>query len=135
MSLIKLHMKRQNKKRGYPSSIMVLTLTEIFLLNFSLRNFPLVHFMPLHHLLFPFVNFAVCAFLVAPSASAVDFDDAHLLFLFECVIMSTLQASVRKERKVHVYVRMKTSVMRFFFWLGHIFVSNLLRKRCLQAKF
>ena len=93
-------------------------------------NFSLSDFLCLQ----PFDNRNCCTitifpwiFLAAPSASAVDFDDAHLLFLFECVIISTLQGSVRKNCYVHDYVRTKTSVMRFFFWLQDIFVSNLLR--------
>ena len=47
---------------------------------------------------------------------------------------ASLQESVRKFWYAHVSLRTRTSVMRFFFWLRDIFISNLAKKRCLQAK-
>ena len=111
-----------------------------FLLNFSLWIF----MSSLWKLLVTVPSFSLCEFFSCcfckvlhfqiSSSSAVDFNDAHLLFLFECVIISTLQGSVRK----NCYVRLctyKNLSHEVLFWLRDIFVSNLLRKRCLQAKF
>ena len=117
-------MKQQNKKQ------VLFTLTEISLLNFSLRDFYVFI------VIFPFVMIFVLVpfwlhLLHLPLTLMT-----HLLFCLRGVRHHINTSSkCQKRLYVHVYIRTKISVMRFFFWLREIFVCNLLRKRCLQAKF